>query len=214
MCGQSFESPDLHPYAAALDALDEAVDQVATGKVNPALAPTLFSHLLGAVQQVLDVAREDLAENLRRLQGSQLDVPEEARQAPLEFIEAFAETQNVITEQLATLRDVFATSASVADFQRQRPLLDHAVARLRNSVGDLEHLQRMTSDPLLTVVADEPMPEEVSISVHQFELAMAAMGLYYESREREHLEKCLLHLDEARNRLKQVLMLEALGGQS
>lgn len=208
-CGQDLHPPELHPYDAALETLDDALGRIAAGEIAPALIPTLFSHLLGSVQQVLDHCREDLAANLRNLQTSHLDLPEEARTDALEFIARFETAQDKVNEHMDILREIFASSSTMADFEAQRPQLDHAMAQLRATFGDLEDLERTTSDPLLTVVADEPLPEEVSVAIAQFELAMNALGRYCDERDRGWLQKSLLHLDEARGRLKQMLMVDA-----
>jgi len=208
-CGQDLNPPELHPYDAALETLDDALGRIVAGEIAPALIPTLFSHLLGSVQQVLDHCREDLAANLRNLQATHLDVPDEARVDALEFLARFEAAQNKITDHMDTLRQIFASSTTMAEFEAQRPALDHAMAQLRAAFGDLEDLERTTSDAQLTVVPDEPLPEEVSVAIHQFELAMNALGRYCDERDRAFLQKSLLHLDEARGRLKQMLMVDA-----
>lgn len=208
-CGQDLNPPELHPYDAALETLDDAIGRIVSGEIAPPLIPTLFSHLLGSVQQVLDHAREDLAANLRGLQASHLDVPLEARTEALDFLARFEAAQDKITDHMDTLREIFSGSTTMAQFEAQRPRLDYAMAQLKASFRDLEDLDRTTSDPLLTVVADEPLPEEVSVAIHQFELAMNALGRYCDERDRAFLQKSLLHLDEARGRLKQMLMVDA-----
>ena len=207
-CGQDLLPPELHPYDVALETLDDAIGKVTAGQVPPNMVPMLFSHLLGSVQQVLDHCREDLADNLRRIQTANLDLPPEALKEPMEFIQRFERLQNVVGEHMDTLSDIFSNSSTATEFNAQRERLEYAMAALRSAFHDLEDLERSTSDPQFAVVNDDPLPDEVSTAIHQFELAMGALGRYCDEREKAWLEKSLLHLDEARGRLKQHLMVE------
>ncbi|MBI3927041.1 MAG: hypothetical protein HY319_16010 [Armatimonadetes bacterium] len=209
-CGQSLVPREPQRYKLPLEELSRTLEEVSSQQLPAYVLPELFSNLMGVVQHTLDSAREDLEANFRKLRTAPLeDVPEEARVGVLEFIRSFGDIQNDMNATIGQLRDLFLRCETSHDVAARQPAIELLLVTMKHHVERLNVLEAMTSHHELTVLPDEPLPEDIVASLRCFDRAMGAIDRYCDTREREAVEECVRFLDEARGRLARLLMVEA-----
>jgi hypothetical protein len=179
-------------------------------KMNPKKAQKLFSHLMGVVQQTLDIAREDISENLRKAQAALADVPDDAKKGTVYYSQQFGKVQSIISERLMEIADL-CMDDDINSTDRN-PRIEATVAKFKSELGDLENLVRETSQPETMKVALGPIPDEVIKAIEHFSLCMEHINVYCAGRQKADLEPALNHLAEARRLLRITLMMDTYVG--
>jgi hypothetical protein len=188
-------APGVERYAPALQILRDATSRVAS--LTAERAGDLVAHLTGAIQQMLDTARDDLDRNFRRLAAT-----DTAGDADIGgFIETFAEVQREINEALGDFGRILTRTRDPRDLEGSRRALDEVSERISSAVARLAMLDAESGDPLLASPAVEPLPPEVPRSLESIARAMGELDRYIADRDVEGLEACLAHLDAARGPL-------------
>ena len=193
-----------NPYAAQLEVLNTAVGRLIRGEggvMTAERATGLFAHVTGAVQQMLDTARDDLDRNFRRLssavKGEDPDV--------MRFVEAFNTAQREINEALVDFGQLLASSRDPVEIDRNRGAFDQVRTRIQAAVATLVQADAESEDPLLAEPAVEPLPPQVPQSLDAIAEAMGALDRYIADRDLAGIEDCLGHLDAARGPLAALL---------
>src|ERR1017187_9866840 len=104
-CDSDLVPPDLTLYEAPRAILDK-VAKAQKGQMGPKKTQKLFSHLMGVVQQTLDIAREDISENLRKAQSALQNIPDEAKKDAVHYSQQFGKVQSIISERLLEIADL------------------------------------------------------------------------------------------------------------
>lgn len=212
-CGHSFEPPPEQKYGRPVEVLRRALLEVKGRRLPLERMNQVFSHLSGAVQQVLDSASEDLESNFKSLREAESEVPEDARKSVTEFIDDFEELQEEVNESLLSISEVFGEVSSLEQLRAREGELDAHMAKLQSSVDALGHLHQETSLSVMTEIPDDPIPDEVSIALDHFELAMEALVTYMEtSRDLEDISLCIKHTDQARVQLARLMLMDTMSG--
>ena len=204
-CDSDLVPPSLTLYEAPL-AILEKVAQAQKSKMTAPKAQELFSHLMGVVQQTLDIAREDISENLRKAQSALEDLPDDAKKGTVHYSEEFGRVQSIISERLMEIADLCGDDEMQS--KERTPRMEAAVGKFKADLGELENLVRETSQPEQMKVPLGPLPKEVFQAIEHFSKCMEHINIYCAGRQKIDLEPALTHLEEARRLLRITLMID------
>ena len=192
-----------NPYAAHLEVLNNAVGHLtrSAGSLTAERASSLYAHVTGSIQQMLDTARDHLDRNFRKLSGMVTgDDPDIMR-----FVEGFNEAQREITQALGDFGRLLASSRDPVELERNRGAFEQVKTRIQAAVGALSQIDAESEDPLLAAPAVTPLPLQVPQSLEAISEAMQSLDRYIADRDVAGLEACLSHLDAARGPLAALL---------
>lgn len=161
----------------------------------------LFAHVAGAVQQMLDAARDDLDRNFQKLTAVDRDRdPEIGR-----LVDIFNEAQREINEALGDFGRLLVSAGDPTGIDRNRGAFEQVKTRVQAAVATLSMLAVESGDPLLAAPASEPLPPQVPVSLDAISEAMLALDRYITDRDPEGVEACLRFLEAARAPLTALL---------
>ena len=189
-CGQALQGPKALVYGQPVNAIHDTLQKINCGEMSVERAGGLFGTLMSSVQGVLDQASEDLTENLK---GLALHAQEHGEHhQDIDFIDDFGGVQESLHEALQHIGKLFGESKNLESFQANLPLLEQYLGSIQDSVDQLGLIKIESSTPGMTEYLGEPLPEQVSIAMDHYELAINALVKFSdESRNRADIQTCL-----------------------
>jgi len=208
--GEAVSGEELpQSYSESISSLKEVTGRLLRGEIpfNKESVKSLYSHVVEAVGDVLDQAREDVDRNLEFL--SKALGPEEAAgadEAVRKVFSIFEETQRGVVEGLTVLGESLAQARSLQDLENGRLKVESALARVTEKLNELELLTLESRELELLKEPGIELPAQITAATELLGRCLESIGRYMESGEREELRACLPLLDEARSSLAEALL--------
>jgi len=191
------------PYASYLEVLNGALSRVTRPGANLSAdgVSSLYAHVAGALQQMLDTAREDIDRNFGRL--AKLDLKSDPDIAAL--IDAFSGAQREIGEALGEFGRLLTSVRDPVELERNRGAFEMVKTRIQGAVDALSMLAVESADPALLTPAAEPLPPQVPVSLEAVAAAMQSLDQYITDRNTSAIAETLDWLERARVPLADLL---------
>jgi hypothetical protein len=195
-----------HRYSQPLADLQSGLARVSRGELPIAQCGSLFRMLMGAVQQVLDQASEDLGANYRQLHHQRTANSLVAGKQVTDFVTDFGDIQDDMHASVKQIGQVFADCDSLQELNLRLPILDSHITSLQASIDALDRLSWESSDARLAQLPAPPLPDQVSRALDHYDVAVKSLIRFMEAgRDIKEIQQCVLASDAAKLELLELI---------
>lgn len=171
----------------------------------------LFSHIQGAVGEVLDFAQEQFQSSLDQLSDATEEMAEaladdpDAVEQAADLVEDFETGRVHIQEALTTLKQSFFSASSFEELEQRQDDFAIAEAQLEEGFARLELAILKTEDPNLFNISEEASSVEVGTALEALAESIDALNQHLEDGSPEAIESALTYIEQAQWVLERAL---------
>lgn len=162
----------------------------------------MYRHLAGAVAQVLEAARKQLADGMNAFKQANPELVGEEFQ---EVMNIFQEGTQQIDSGMRLLSQTFFSSTDLATLERNSGVLSIAESQIQDGMNRLETALALTNDPTVLGPGGPDTAPEVATALESLGICLDELGDYLKTAERKKLEVALANIDQARELIVRAL---------
>ncbi len=199
--------------AAPLDLLRSVSERLRKRdiQVSKSRLDGLFSHIQGAVGEVLEFAQEQFQTSLDQLSDATeelaeaLDDDPEAVEQAADLIEDFEAGRAHIQEALSNLKQTFFSASSFEELEQRQDDFAIAEAQMEEGFSRLEMAILKTEEPDLFNISEEASSVEVGTALEALAESVEALNQHLEDGSPEAIESALAYIEQAQWVLERAL---------